>query len=372
MWRGCQCMRQAPQKTLSYGPNVDVFSLGQVHLLAKNNISQRCPGNAIWRSGHTNPVMPAMQLKDRIGCRLKLQDIHVLMTVVEMGSMGKAAAVLNTGQPAISRSVAELERALGVQLLERNRQGVRTTEYGRAFLSGGTAVFDDLRQSVRNVASLADPAVGEVRIGCNPTLAPGFVAALIDQMSRRYPRATFQVVVTAQSDRLHRELADRNVDLLIARRFAPVADKQLDYELLFDDPFVVVAGARNKWAAKRRIKLADLVDEPWALAPDTIAGSLALEAFHASKLPDPVIAVGIESTQARLNLVAQGRLLSVFPESALKFSGKHFDLKVLSVKPALGSVPVGVYTVKGRILSPLPKLFIEFARKLANGMAIKR
>src|SRR5262245_34151220 len=93
--------------------------------------------------------MPAMQLKDRIGCRVRLQDIHVLMTVVETGSMGKAAAVLNTGQPAISRSVAELERALGVQLLERNRQGVRATEYGRALLSGGTAVFDDLRQSVK-------------------------------------------------------------------------------------------------------------------------------------------------------------------------------------------------------------------------------
>ena len=147
-----------------------------------------------------------MQLKDRIGCRLKLQDIHVLMTVVETGSMGKAAAVLNTGQPAISRSVAELERALGVQLLERNRQGVRATEYGRAFLSRrGRVIFDDLRQSVRNIAFLADPAVGEVRIGCNPTLAPSFVAVLIDQMSRRFPRATFRVLV-ALHDRMHRRI----------------------------------------------------------------------------------------------------------------------------------------------------------------------
>src|SRR6267142_3212931 len=316
--------------------------------------------------------MPAMQLKDRIGCRLKLQDIHVLMTVVETGSMGKAAAVLNTGQPAISRSVAELERALGVQLLERHRQGIRATEYGRAFLSGGTAVFDDLRQSVRNIAFLADPAVGEVRIGCNPTLAASFVAVLIDQMSRRYPRATVRVVVAAYRDRMHRELADRNVDLLIARRFGPIVDEQLDYEPLFDDPFVVVAGARNKWAAKKSIKLADLVDEPWALQPDTTAGALALEAFHACKLPGPVIAVTVEPTPARLDLVARGRLLSVFPKSALRFSGKHFDLKVLSVKPALGTVPVGIVTVKGRILSPLPKLFIESARKLANGMTSRR
>jgi len=317
--------------------------------------------------------MSAMQLKDRIGCRVKLQDIHVLMTVVETGSMGKAAAVLNTGQPAISRSVAELERALGVQLLERNRQGVRATEYGRALLSGGTAVFDDLRQSVKNIAFLADPAVGEVRIACNPTLAAGFVAVVIDQVSRRYPRATFRVGVAAHPDRMHRELADRKVDLLFARRLGPIADKQFDYKPLFDDPYVVVAGTRNPWAGKKRIKLADLVDEPWTLPnSDTTVDSLMLATFHACKLSPPAAAVSIEQTQARLNLVAQGRLLSVFPESVLRFSGKRSDLKILSVEPALSSVPVGIVTIKGRILSPLPKLFIESARKLANGMANRR
>jgi DNA-binding transcriptional LysR family regulator len=168
-------------------------------------------------------------------------------------------------------------------------------------------------------------------------------------------------------------LADRNVDLLIARRFGPVADKQfLDYEPLFDDPFVVVAGARNPWSAKKRVKLADLVGEPWALAAsDTSSGALALEAFHACKLPPPVPAV-IVDPEARLNLVVQGRLLSVFFESSVRFSGKRSDLRVLSVKPALSSVPVGIVTVKGRILSPLPKLFIESARKLAKEMASRR
>ena len=58
-----------------------------------------------------------MQLRDRIGRRMKLQDLHVLMTVLEVGSMGKAAKRLNTSQPAISRSIAELENAVGVRLL---------------------------------------------------------------------------------------------------------------------------------------------------------------------------------------------------------------------------------------------------------------
>jgi DNA-binding MarR family transcriptional regulator len=87
-----------------------------------------------------------MQLNERIGRRIKLQDLHVLMTVIQAGSMGKAAERLNISQPAISRSIAELEHALGVRLFDRHRRGIEATEYGRALLDCGVAVFDDLRQ----------------------------------------------------------------------------------------------------------------------------------------------------------------------------------------------------------------------------------
>src|SRR3954467_6584712 len=108
-----------------------------------------------------------MQLSDRIGRRVKLHDLHVLMAVVQSGSMNKAAALLLTTQPAVSRSVAELERMMGVRLLDRNAQGVEPTAYGRALLDGGKAVFDDLRQAVNSIEFLADPTAGEVRIGCS-------------------------------------------------------------------------------------------------------------------------------------------------------------------------------------------------------------
>jgi DNA-binding transcriptional LysR family regulator len=307
-----------------------------------------------------------MQLQDRIGCRMKLRDIHVLIAVVQAGSMGKAAAVLNTGQPAISRSIAELERALGVRLLERNRQGIKPTDYGRALLSGGTAVFDNLRHTVKSIAFLADPAVGEVRIGCNPTLAPSFVSVAINQVSRRYPRATFRIV-TAYVDRLHRELIERNVDFLIARRSGPVANEQLDYEFLFDDPYLVAVGEKNPLARRREVALAELVDEPWVLpAPETTAGALAMEAFRSIGLDCPRTTVTVEPAEVRINLVATGRFISIFTDSTLRFPANRAKLKVVPVKPRLSRVPVGIITVKGRIISPLPQLFIAESRKLAK------
>jgi DNA-binding transcriptional LysR family regulator len=100
-----------------------------------------------------------MQLSDRIGLRMKLHDLHVLMAVAQAGSMSKAAVLLNTTQPAISRSIAELERTIGMRLLERNPQGVEPTEYGRALLKGGVAVFDGNRHEALTSPSRDSPAI---------------------------------------------------------------------------------------------------------------------------------------------------------------------------------------------------------------------
>ncbi|MCK1453214.1 LysR family transcriptional regulator [Bradyrhizobium sp. 35] len=102
-----------------------------------------------------------MLMSDRIGSRMRLQDLHVLMTVAQAGSMGKAARMLNTTQPNVSRAIGDLEHALGVRLLDRHRQGVEPTECGRALLNCGAAVFDDLRQGVKRIEFLADPTVGK-------------------------------------------------------------------------------------------------------------------------------------------------------------------------------------------------------------------
>ena len=310
-----------------------------------------------------------MQLNDRIGRRMKLQDLHVLMTVVQAGSMGKAAERLNTVQPAISRSIAELEHALGVRLLDRHRQGIEPTEYGRALLECGVAVFDDLRQGVKNIEFLADPTAGEVRIGCNPYLATSFVSAIVDRLSRRYPRIVFHVAETL-AEALQREVSERNVDLLIARRLGFFTDERLEFETLFEDSNVIVAGAQNPWARRRKVALSDLVNEPWALPPpDSVIGSLAREAFRASGLDYPRTTVVTYSAHMRLSLVATGRFLTIQLASLLRFPIKRPELKVLPIVLPLAREPIGIITLKNRTLSPTARLFIDTAREIAKPLA---
>src|SRR5262245_45586006 len=164
-----------------------------------------------------------MQLSDRVRRRMKLQDLYVLMTVVQAGSMRKAAAQLNSNQPSISRSIAELEHTLGVQLLDRSPHGVEPTQYGRALLDCGTAVFDDLHQGVKNIEFLADPTAGEVRIGSGAFLAASFVSSVVDRLSRRYPRIMFHLEVT-QPDAPGHGLSERNVDLVVASLRGGIVD----------------------------------------------------------------------------------------------------------------------------------------------------
>jgi DNA-binding transcriptional LysR family regulator len=313
-----------------------------------------------------------MQLSGRFGSRMRLQDLHVLMTVVRAGSMGKAAQILNTTQPNISRSIAELEHALGVRLLDRHRQGVEPTEYGRALLDCGVAVFDDLRQGMRNIAFLADPTAGELRIGTTTFLAASFVSALVDRLSRRYPRLVFHVV-TGYTETLHRELAERNVDLLIVRGSGPTADPRYDFEFLFDDSYVVAAGAQNQWVRRRRIEIAELVNELWVLPPpDSVIGSIVMGAFRASGLHYPRVSVVTDCPHMRISLLATGRFVTIFPASAFRFLTKRSELKVLPVELPMARRPNGIVTLKNRALSPVAKLFIDCAREVAKPLAKRK
>jgi DNA-binding transcriptional LysR family regulator len=313
-----------------------------------------------------------VQLSDRVGLRMKLRDLHVLMAVVQAGSMSKAAALLHTTQPAVSRSIAELEHTIGVRLLERTPRGAEPTAYGRALLEGGVAVFDDLRQAVSKIEFLVEPTAGEVRIGCTPILAASFVAAVVDRLSRRYPRMVFHLV-TAYLEPLRRELGDRNLDLLIVRRFVPTADERMDFEFLSDDKYVVAVGAQNKWVRRRSVKLAELASEQWTLPPpDSVIASIATEAFRAGGLDYPRVTVVADSPEVRISLLATGRFVTIFPASILRFPTMRSEIKVLPIELPMADVQNVIVTVKKRALSPVAQLFIDCAREDAKRLASRR
>ncbi len=311
-----------------------------------------------------------MQWADRIGRRIKLRDLHILMTVVERGSMSKAAEQLAISQPVVSKSVADLEHALGVPLLDRSPQGVEPTMYGRAIIGSGLAVFDDLRKGVDRIEFLADPTAGEVRIGCSEVMAAGLLPAVIDRLSRQFPRLVFNVIQAPGIEQQYHDLRERNVDLILGRMATPIADDDLDVEILFDDPLFVVAGINSKWVRRRGIDPAELLHEIWCLPPyDRLIGSLIVEAFRSQGLDVPRHTVVSSSIQLFNALLATGRFLGVLSDSTLRLSGKRLSLKALPVEFSIRPGPVGIVTLKDRTVGPAAQLFIDHARKVAKPLA---
>jgi DNA-binding transcriptional LysR family regulator len=141
-------------------------------------------------------------------------------------------------------------------------------------------------------------------------------------MAQRYPHVTFEVTAD-ESGVIYRALEARKLDLAIARVLEPVPT-HLKSEILYDDRHVVAAGGRSSWSRRRRIQLADLMNEPWVLPPpNTLTGSIVAEAFRAAGLEVPAAKIVTSSTPARIALVASGRFLSILPVTTLPLASKR-------------------------------------------------
>jgi DNA-binding transcriptional LysR family regulator len=312
-----------------------------------------------------------MHWDHRVGRRLTLRDLNILLAVADAGSMAKAAKRLAISQPAISRAIADMEHALGVTLLDRSPQGVEPTQYGRALLKRGLAVFDELKQGVQDIEFLSDPKAGELHIGASAALAEGIVTAVIDRLSRQYPRVVFNVALWG-TPAVYEELRERRIELAFARIFGLDPEEDMHLDVLFEEPLAVVAGTDTPWACRRTVKLSELVNEPWTWPlRGTMFDLLVVEAFRASGLNPPHAAVYADAINMRIKLAATGRYLAVVP-SFLKFHAEHALIRKLPVDLPTTLRQIGIITLKNRTLSPLAQLFIDCAREIARPLVNKK
>jgi len=307
--------------------------------------------------------------EQRLSRQLKLRDLRVLLTVARCGSMGKAAVALSVSQPAISKVISDMERGLGVRLLDRNPRGVEPTIFARVLLDRSLLAFDELKQAVEQIGFLANPTTGELRIGSTIAIATGFMPAVIDRLSRQYPKMVFHLSA-GEAAMTYRTLEERSVDLVVAPIFAKIDEELLHAEILYDEPLVVVAGGQSAWARRRKIGLADLAEAAWTLPPiESLYGSVVAEAFRASGLDVPRATVFTSVTAARNALLATGRFVSIVQGSVMRFNLNHPAFKVLPIDLPTTRRPIGVITLKARTLNPVAQLFIDCAHEVAKALA---
>jgi len=307
----------------------------------------------------------------RVGRRLRFRDIEMFFAVVECRSMAKAAAQLGVTQPSVSETVASLESAFGVRLLDRSPQGVAPTIYGHALLKRGVAALDELKQGLRDISYLADPKVGEVRVGW-PESFTEVLSGMVRAFCLEHPGIALRIDhLPAPTGELP-ELQARKLDIALARSLPERFAADLNAEVLFDDPAVIAAGANSRWARRRRIELADLVDADWVATPrETLTTRLLEQAFRDKGLPAPKLRVTTFSVQLRARLLVEGEFLACMPRSLLQVKVDGVGLRTLPIKLAPHTFPVAIVTVKNRTLTPVVELFVERLRAFVKSGAAR-
>jgi DNA-binding transcriptional LysR family regulator len=311
-----------------------------------------------------------MEWSDRIGRRIRLRDLHIVMAVSEAGSMAKAAQKLAISHPVVSKTISDLEQTLKVRLFDRTTQGVELTDYGQALLKCGVNVFEEMRQGLKQIEFLTDPASGELAIGCPEIMNASIVPAISERFLQQLPRVQLRVVHADLGLEQYGPLRERKVELLIGRLRRPFVEEDLVFQPLIEEPFVAVAGANCQWARRRRLELADLMGESWVLPPhDSTPGSIITGIFAANGLRSPRPAIATLSVQLTMTLIATGKFVGILPNSVAQFGSRRTGLKILPVKIPVTQYAIAILTLKDRTPGPLAKLFIEHARGVAKSLS---
>ena len=306
--------------------------------------------------------------RDRIGRRIKLRDLHILLAIAERGSLIKAAHDLAVSPPVISKALSDLEAAVGARLLDRDRHGAAPTPFGRALINRSVAALDELRQGVKEIEFLADPASGEVMIGGLAAMMGGLLPKVIAELRLTHPRLSLNVSQVLTIPGVYDNLRTRTFDLIIGRLPAQPLDADLASEKLFEEPITIVAGKGSPLARRRKLSVSELLGEPWVLPqPGTQVGSLVADIFG-SRGARPTAPIICSSIEMYWGLLATGRFIAAMPLSLLTFAPQRDAVVKLPIKITTKPTSVGIVTLRNRTLSPAARLFIEKTRDVTESL----
>ncbi|WP_279198040.1 LysR family transcriptional regulator, partial [Kitasatospora aureofaciens] len=246
--------------------------------------------------------------------------LDVFRTVAHLGSFTAAGERLGFTQSAVSRQIATLEAELGAQLFDRLARGVRLTEHGRTLLPHAEALLERLDTTRRDLVALTELGAGRLRVGAFDSANAELVPSALAAFRAAHPRVEIAPTEGLTAHLLER-LADGAIDLAVVASYTRDAEaaydtEQFDVRPLLDDPVLVALPPGHRLATRRRLRLAELADEPWIAASRHPESTLLAACVRSGFQPRIEYAVG--AWTAKLGLVAAGLGPTLIPSLAAR------------------------------------------------------
>ncbi|MGD9946059.1 MAG: pca operon transcription factor PcaQ [Burkholderiaceae bacterium] len=296
--------------------------------------------------------------------RIKLRHLSCFLAVMRHRSILKAAESLSVTQPAVSKTLRELEQILGLRLFERGRRGAVPTRQATLFERHAAASLNALREGVAALATPAGAAHPPLRLAALPTVAPGFVARAILELRELSPGLSLRVA-TGANQWLLRQLVDGEADLVVGRLSDPAQMVGLVFEHLYGEPLVLAVRPGHPLLTQRAP--VEQLDSQTLVLPG--AGTMIRQAADSFMSTHGLAPRGdaIETLSVSLGraLVCDSDAVWFVPLDAVAADLQAGTLARLPVRTAGSEEPVGLILRSGQ--APLPGLdeLIAVMRRLA-------
>ncbi len=297
---------------------------------------------------------------------MELRQLRHFLGIVDNASFCQAAEKLHITQPALSKSIRNLEADLDVQLLERHPGGVTPTEYGRVLYRYATLVTEELVRARDEIDEMRGRGRGLIRVGAGVTLLKYLLPQAVKAFVAAEPDHSVQVSQGLR-ERLIPMLRRGELDLVVGSVNPEAPDDELRQEVLFEDKLTVVASNGHPLAGRAEIAVADLAGYKWVI-PDTSSepeGDRLLRTFKRAGLEAPRTVVRTGSSIFMASLLRDTDYLSYVPSALLKMDPEYAHLQPLDTEPIWQSVYLGVsWRAKG-VMLPGVRRFMRTLKEMA-------
>ncbi len=303
--------------------------------------------------------------KDLFKSRVRLRHLDCFVSVAQTRNLGKAATKMRLTQPAISKTLTELEEILGVKLLERNRLGAQLTRDGETFLAHALAVQDALNAAGAAVGGEQAPQSEAVYVGALPTVAPDLLPLALAEFRRQHPH-TRAVVQTATNTVLLQMLKAGEIDFALARMADPEMMAGLSFELLYVEPLALIVRPGHPLVATGKVSLSEVIAYPIVVSTrGTIPRHNTESYFQSRGLKIPSNCIETLSVSLARQIVRQSEAVWFAPAGAVRADFVDGALTRLAVPTEGTEEPVGLMQRSGGAPGAPALAFMEVLREMA-------
>lgn len=296
---------------------------------------------------------------------MKLHHLRDLLAVAEQGSLRAAARELGIAQPAVTRSIQELERELGVPLFERHARGVVPTAMGQAFIRRARSVRSELARARDEIEQLRGMIHGSVRVALSMVPHMALLPYALRPFMLRYPEVHLDII-DAVFTTVAAEMIEGTIDCYIGPPPEQLPDGLL-VEKLFDNTRVILGRKGHPLGHARSLR--ELVGAEWATTSITAKTEHELgPLFEHHRLPPPKLVLQGHSALTLIVSLIYSDLLTMLPVQWTTFPPTKDALQTIPVAELLPAPPICIIRRSGLPLTPAAEHFCDLMRRAVAHM----